>query len=183
MSIRFDEQEVRAMGRSARGVGGIDLRDGDRVAGLAAVDESRHDWTLTVTQNGYGKRTNIADYRTQSRNGKGLIDIKTAGRNGPVCTIETVGEDDEIVVMSEDGQIIRTAVDDLSVISRNTKGVKVMDVEEGDAVGAVSVVPAATARAAAEAEHDDSVDLDDADAAAEPTDDEGAGVEGDANAN
>ncbi|AUV81864.1 DNA gyrase subunit A [Salinigranum rubrum] len=147
MSIRFDEEEVRAMGRSARGVGGIDLREGDRVAGLAAVDEGRHDWTLTVTRNGYGKRTKIADYRKQSRNGKGLIDIKTEGRNGPVCTIETVGRGDHIVVMSEKGQIIRTAVDDLSVISRNTKGVTVMDVEDGDAVGAVSVVPAAVAQA------------------------------------
>jgi DNA gyrase subunit A len=152
MSIRFDETEVRAMGRSARGVGGIDLREGDRVAGLAAVDEERHDWTLTVTENGYGKRTKIADYRTQSRNGKGLIDIKTEGRNGPVCTIETVGHGDHIVVMSENGQIIRTAVDDLSVISRNTKGVTVMDVEAGDAVGAVSVIPAAVAQTAAEDE-------------------------------
>jgi DNA gyrase subunit A len=140
------------MGRSARGVGGIDLREGDRVAGLAAVDEERHDWTLTVTENGYGKRTKIADYRTQSRNGKGLIDIKTEGRNGPVCTIETVGHGDHIVVMSENGQIIRTAVDDLSVISRNTKGVTVMDVEAGDAVGAVSVIPAAVAQTAAEDE-------------------------------
>jgi DNA gyrase subunit A len=147
MSIRFDEQEVRSMGRSARGVGGIDLAEGDRVAGLAAVDEGRHDWTLTVTRNGYGKRTNIDDYRKQSRNGKGLIDIKTEGRNGPVCTIETVGHGDHIVVMSENGQIIRTAVDDLSVISRNTKGVTVMDLEESDAVGAVSVVPAAVAQA------------------------------------
>ncbi|WP_372911541.1 DNA gyrase subunit A [Salinigranum sp.] len=161
MSIRFDEQEVRAMGRSARGVGGIDLREGDRVAGLAAVDEERHDWTLTVTRNGYGKRTNIGDYRKQSRNGKGLIDIKTEGRNGPVCTIETVGHGDHIVVMSENGQIIRTAVDDLSVISRNTKGVTVMDLEESDSVGAVSVVPAAVAQASAD-EADEADDADEA---------------------
>jgi DNA gyrase subunit A len=147
MSIRFDEREVRAMGRSARGVGGIDLEDGDRVAGIAAVDEDRHDWTLTVTEHGYGKRTNIGDYRRQSRNGKGLIDIKTDDRNGPVCTIETVGRGDHVVVMTEDGQIIRTPVDDVSVIGRNTKGVRVMDVEAADAVASVAVVPAAVARA------------------------------------
>jgi DNA gyrase subunit A len=147
MSIRFDEQEVRAMGRSARGVGGIDLEAGDRVSGIAAVDEDRHDWTLTVTENGYGKRTNIADYRRQSRNGKGLIDIKTDDRNGNVCTIETVGHGDHVVVMTEGGQIIRTPVDDLSIIGRNTKGVRVMKIDADDAVGAVAVVPAAVAEA------------------------------------
>jgi DNA gyrase subunit A len=147
MSIRFDEQEVRAMGRSARGVGGIDLEAGDHVSGIAAVDEDRHDWTLTVTENGYGKRTNIADYRRQSRNGKGLIDIKTDDRNGNVCTIETVGHGDHVVVMTEGGQIIRTPVDDLSIIGRNTKGVRVMKIDADDAVGAVAVVPAAVAEA------------------------------------
>jgi DNA gyrase subunit A len=152
MSIRFDETEVRAMGRSARGVGGIKLEGEDRVAGIAAVDEERHDWTLTVTENGYGKRTNIGDYRRQSRNGKGLIDIKTDDRNGPVCTIETVGSGDHVVVMTEGGQIIRTPVDDLSVIGRNTKGVRVMDIADDDAVGSVAVVPAAVA---AEARPDD----------------------------
>ena len=167
MSIRFDEEEVRAMGRTARGVWGISLDEGDTVAGLAAVDEERHDWTLTVTQYGYGKRTNIGDYRTQSRNGKGLIDIKTDARNGPVCSIETVGAGDHIVVMTEGGQIIRTAVDDLSVIGRNTKGVTVMDVEEGDAVSSVTVVPAAVAGADANAAEDRVSDEADTDAAAE----------------
>ena len=152
MSIRFDETEVRAMGRSARGVGGIKLEGEDRVAGIAAVDEERHDWTLTVTENGYGKRTDIGDYRRQSRNGKGLIDIKTDDRNGSVCTIETVGSGDHVVVMTEGGQIIRTPVDDLSVIGRNTKGVRVMDIAADDAVGSVAVVPAAVA---AEARPDD----------------------------
>ncbi|WP_380676405.1 DNA gyrase subunit A [Salinigranum sp. GCM10025319] len=152
MSIRFDETEVRAMGRSARGVGGIKLEGEDRVAGIAAVDEERHDWTLTVTENGYGKRTAIGDYRRQSRNGKGLIDIKTDDRNGPVCRIETVGSGDHVVVMTEGGQIIRTPVDDISVIGRNTKGVRVMDIADGDAVGSVAVVPAAVA---AEARPDD----------------------------
>ncbi|MGM0590592.1 MAG: DNA gyrase subunit A [Halobacteriota archaeon] len=143
MSIRFDENEVRAMGRNARGVRGIKLEGGDSVAGLAAIDEAHHSWLLTVTKNGYGKRTDIADYRTQSRNGKGLIDIKTNERNGPSCTIEAVAPGDHLVVMSEGGQIMRTPVEDISTVGRNTMGVIVMDLDEGDYVASVDVIPAA----------------------------------------
>jgi DNA gyrase subunit A len=147
MSIRFDESEVRPMGRDARGVRGIELteRDGerDRVAGLAAVDESAHNWLLTVTVNGYGKRTDIDSYRRQSRNGKGLIDIKTNDRNGRVRSLDAVGPGDHVVVMSEQGQIIRTPVDDVSTVGRNTMGVIVMELTPGDAVASVAVVPAA----------------------------------------
>jgi DNA gyrase subunit A len=147
MSIRFDESEVRAMGRSARGVRGIELteRDGepDRVAGLAAVDEAAHSWLLTVTVNGYGKRTDIDSYRRQSRNGKGLIDIKTNARNGRVRSLDTVGPGDHVVVMSEQGQIMRAPVDDVSTVGRNTMGVIVMELDADDAVASVAVVPAA----------------------------------------
>ncbi|WP_435146189.1 DNA gyrase subunit A [Halobaculum sp. P14] len=141
MAIRFDESEVRPMGRSARGVRGIDLEGDDRVAGVAAVDPDAHDWVLTVTKNGYGKRTELAEYRTQSRNGKGLIDIKTNDRNGPACAIEAVSSGDHLFVMSEAGQIMRTRVEDLSTVGRNTMGVTVMDVEAGDKVAAVDVLP------------------------------------------
>jgi len=139
MSIRFDEDEVRPMGRSARGVRGIRLDESDHVAGVAAVDEDDHSWLFTVTKNGYGKRSDIGDYRVQSRNGKGLIDIKTEDRNGPVTAIEAVGPGDELVVMSEGGQIIRTPVDDVSVYGRNTLGVTVMDLDEADRVASVCV--------------------------------------------
>ena len=141
MSIRFDEDDVRAMGRSARGVRGIDLQDGDTVAGVAAVDTDRHSWVLTVTENGYGKRSDITDYRVQSRNGKGLIDIKTEGRNGPVCAMETVGAGDHLVVMSESGQIMRTPVEDISTVGRNTMGVTVMDLAGADRVACLDVIP------------------------------------------
>ena len=137
MAIRFDEPEVRAMGRSARGVRGIDLEDDDEVAALAAVDDDRHNWVLTVTEHGYGKRTDINQYRRQSRNGKGLIDIKTNDRNGRVCELETVASDDDLFVMSGSGQILRTPVADLSVVGRNTMGVIVMDLEAGDTVASV----------------------------------------------
>ncbi len=144
MSIRFDEDEARAMGRTARGVHGIKLDDGDHVAGVAAADEGKHSWLLTVTENGYGKRTDIDQYRVQSRNGKGLIDIKTNTRNGPVCAIESVCPDDNLVVMSEGGQIMRIRVDDISTYGRNTMGVTVMDLDSGDHVAAVDVIPAVT---------------------------------------
>ncbi|WP_247001498.1 DNA gyrase subunit A [Halosolutus gelatinilyticus] len=148
MTIRFDEEEVRAMGRNARGVNGIKLEDGDAVAGLVATDEDDERALLTVTRNGYGKRTLLSAYRTQSRYGKGLIDIKTDGRNGPVTAVKAVTADDHLVLMSERGQIVRTRVDEISMVGRNTMGVTVMDVEAGDAVASVDVVPAAPADAA-----------------------------------
>ncbi|ELY43637.1 DNA gyrase subunit A [Natronorubrum bangense] len=144
MTIRFDESEVRSMGRNARGVNGIKLEDGDAVAGLVATDEDDERALLTVTQNGYGKRTRLSAYRTQSRYGKGLIDIKTGDRNGPVTAVKAVADDDELVMMSERGQIVRTRVDDISTVGRNTMGVIVMDVEAGDAVASVDEIPAVT---------------------------------------
>ena len=111
----------------------------DGVTALAGIDPDRHQWVLTVTENGYGKRTDIDKYRRQSRNGKGLIDIKTNERNGRVCEMETVGPDDHLFVMSGDGQILRTPVEDLSTVGRNTMGVIVMDLDPGDSVASVDV--------------------------------------------
>ncbi|MFC4438036.1 MULTISPECIES: DNA gyrase subunit A [Natrialbaceae] len=144
MTIRFDEAEVRTMGRNARGVNGIKLSDDDAVAGLVATDEGDEQALLTVTRNGYGKRTPLSEYRTQSRYGKGLIDIKTDGRNGPVTAVKAVDADDHLVLMSERGQIVRTRADEVSSVGRNTMGVIVMDVEDGDAVASVDVLPAAS---------------------------------------
>ncbi|ELY83820.1 DNA gyrase subunit A [Natrinema gari] len=152
MTIRFDEAEVRAMGRNARGVNGIKLQEGDAVAGLVATDEDDEQALLTVTENGYGKRTLLSAYRTQSRYGKGLIDIKTGERNGPVTAVKAVDDDDQLVVMSERGQIVRTRVDEISTVGRNTMGVIVMEVEDDDAVAAVDDIPAsATADDASDA--------------------------------
>jgi len=141
MTIRFAETEAREMGRTARGVHGIELRDCDAVAGLVATDDDDERSLLTVTRNGYGKRTKLAEYRPQSRYGQGLIDIKTDERNGPVATVKAVSEGDHIVVMSEAGQIMRCPVDDISTVGRNTLGVVVMSVEDGDRVASVTVVP------------------------------------------
>jgi DNA gyrase subunit A len=141
MTIRFDETEAREMGRSARGVNGIKLQDGDHVAGLVATDEADERSLLTVTENGYGKRTKLSEYRVQSRYGKGLIDIKTGERNGRVTTVKAVEDADHIVVMSANGQIMRCPVENISTVGRNTMGVKVMTVEDGDGVASVTVIP------------------------------------------
>ncbi len=143
MAIRFDESEARAMGRTARGVIGIDLREGDAVAGVAAIDDDYHNWVLTVTENGYGKRSDLDEYRLQSRNGKGLIDIKTGDRNGEAVAIEAVTYGDHLVAMSGDGQIMRTRVEEISTVRRNTKGVIVMNLEADDEVASVDIVPEA----------------------------------------
>ncbi|RQG91424.1 DNA gyrase subunit A [Natrarchaeobius halalkaliphilus] len=157
MTIRFDEDEVRSMGRNARGVNGIDLQEGDAVAGLVATGGNGHDdrALLTVTQNGYGKRTLLSEYRTQSRYGKGLIDIKTGDRNGSVTAAKAVSADDQLVMMSERGQIIRTRVDEISTVGRNTMGVIVMEVDADDAVASVDVIPAESLESGAENESTD----------------------------
>jgi DNA gyrase subunit A len=154
MTIRFDEQEVRTMGRNARGVRGIDLEGDDEVAGLVATDHEDEKSLLTVTENGYGKRTRLSNYRQQGRYGKGLIDIKTNERNGRVTSVKAVADDDDLVVMSDRGQIMVTHASDVSLVGRNTMGVTIMDVEDGDRVASVDVLPAATGAA-------DAVDADD----------------------
>jgi DNA gyrase subunit A len=141
MTIRFDESEVRQMGRTARGVRGIDLEDGDVVAGLVATEDGDDRSLLTVTENGFGKRTPLSEYRTQSRYGKGLIDIKTGDRNGPVTAVKAVAEPDHLVVMSTTGQIMRCPVTEISAVGRNTMGVTIMDVDADDAVASVDVIP------------------------------------------
>ncbi|MFC7072442.1 DNA gyrase subunit A [Halovenus rubra] len=141
MTIRFDESEVREMGRNARGVRGIDLEGNDRVAGMVATDDDDARSFLTVTRNGYGKRTLLSEYRRQSRYGKGLVDIKTNDRNGLVATVKAVETDDDIVVMSESGQIMRCPVSEISTQGRNTMGVTVMTTDKDDQVSTVTVAP------------------------------------------
>ena len=141
MTIRFAESDARPMGRSARGVNGIKLQGDDSVAGLVAATPTDERDLLTVTRNGYGKRTPLSKYRKQSRYGKGLIDIKTDERNGEVCSINAVSPEQGLVIMSESGQIMRTAVEEVSTVGRNTKGVVVMRLDD-DRVAGVDVVDA-----------------------------------------
>ncbi|WP_424004038.1 DNA gyrase subunit A [Haloarcula salina] len=142
MTIRFDENEVREMGRTARGVRAIDLQGDDKVAAMVATVDADERSLLTVTEHGFGKRTLLDEYRRQSRYGKGLIDIKTDERNGRVSTAKAVTDDDHLVIMSERGQIMRIRAGDVSQVGRNTKGVTIMELADGDRVASVTVVPA-----------------------------------------
>ena len=142
MTIRFDESEARSMGRTARGVNGIKLQGDDEVAGLVATGDEDERALLTVTRMGFGKRTPLSEYRRQSRYGKGLIDIKTSERNGHVVSVNAVTADDGLVIMSESGQIMRTHVDEVSTQGRNTMGVVVMRLDDGDWVASVDTIPA-----------------------------------------
>ncbi|MFW6279497.1 MAG: DNA gyrase subunit A [Planctomycetota bacterium] len=134
-AIRFDEEDVRPMGRTAAGVRGIKLADDDELVDMTLAEE---DGTLlTVTEGGYGKRSEFDEYSTQRRGGMGLIDIKTGSRNGPVVACQSVLEEDEIMVLTEKGQMVRMPISSISCIGRNTRGVKVVTLDEDDAVNAV----------------------------------------------
>ncbi|MBL8735078.1 MAG: DNA gyrase subunit A [Planctomycetes bacterium] len=139
MSIRFEEADARAMGRSAVGVWGIRLEDGDAVCDMVVTDGTGT--LLTVCENGYGKRTPVEEYRLQSRGGKGIIDIKTSDRNGKVVNVLAVGDDDEVMLITKDGQIVRTKVDGISVVGRNTQGVRCIALNDGDRLVGVARIP------------------------------------------
>jgi DNA gyrase subunit A len=130
MAIHFSEEDVRPMGRSAYGVKGIELEKGDQVVALEVVAEGGT--VLTVTEHGYGKRTPLDEYRRQSRGGKGLINIKTTGRNGRVVGVKFLRGDEGVMLITEKGMIIRLNTADISTIGRNTQGVRLIQLEEGD---------------------------------------------------
>jgi len=139
MSIRFHESDARVMGRSAAGVKGIELRDDDSVVGLVRCQADAD--LLTVTENGYGKRTPLEEYlvhsedgsmRPQSRGGKGRIDIRTTDRNGQVVSVRCVKSGESLMFISKEGLIVRVAADDISRIGRNTQGVRIVNLRDGD---------------------------------------------------
>ena len=142
MAIRFKESDVRTMGRNARGVRGIHLKKGDEVIGMAVADSAAT--LLTVCEHGYGKRTAFGEYRAQSRGGKGLINIKSTERNGKVVAMMTVRDGDELMLITQRGQIMRIGVDKKSIrpIGRNTQGVRIIRLGEDDKLVAVARVAA-----------------------------------------
>ena len=132
LSIRFSETDVREIGRTGKGVIGIRLDEGNEVVGMEIV---RDDSTiLTVTENGYGKRSTLEDYRSQGRGGKGIITIKIMEKNGRVIGMAQVSAEDEIILITSNGKVIRIRAKDISVQGRNTQGVRLFDIEEGDNV-------------------------------------------------
>jgi len=150
-AIRFDEDDVRSMGRPAYGVRGMDLSKGDYIVGMAVTpkeqkkgkngDPDQSNLVLSVTEQGYGKRTDVDEYRLQSRGGKGVINVKTTARNGKVVSIMLVNEKSEVMVISQFGKIIRIDTKNIREVGRSTQGVRLLHLEEGDRLAAASVIP------------------------------------------
>ncbi|HVU50677.1 MAG TPA: DNA gyrase subunit A [Polyangia bacterium] len=137
-AIRFQEEKVRPMGRTARGVRGIRLREGDdQVVGMAVLPREEPATLLTVCERGYGKRTPTSDYPTKNRGGKGVITIKTTERNGKVVNLRLVTNDDDLMLITDGGKLIRMPVDGIPTIGRNTQGVRLIRLEEAEKVVAM----------------------------------------------
>ncbi len=137
-AIRFNEEEVREMGRQARGVKGIKLSDDDRVVSMETVEDDAT--VLTVTERGYGKRTDFSEYRSQGRGGSGIINIKITEKNGPVVGIVKVRDPDELMISTSVGKIIRIEMSGVAVIGRNTQGVKLMDIEKDEKITGIAPI-------------------------------------------
>jgi len=138
IAIRFNEEDVRDMGRTARGVRGIRLAKGDGVVSAEVAEERTT--LLTVTERGLGKRTKIEDYRVQGRGGKGVISIKVIERGGKAVGLIQVRDEDEIIMITNSGKIIRTTANSILLHGRNTQGVKIMDVDAEDKIVSISKV-------------------------------------------
>ena len=135
-SIRFHETQVRPMGRTATGVRGIRLQDDDEVVGMEILSPGAT--ILTVTENGYGKRTPLEDYRLQNRGGQGIITIRTSERNGDVVGVAQVVDDDEVMLITDGGKVLRCRVSGISTMGRATQGVRLMDLEAREKIVSVA---------------------------------------------
>jgi DNA gyrase subunit A len=140
MAIRFDEKQVRSMGRASRGVRGTRLRQGDVVVGMVIAEEKAS--LFTVCENGYGKRTGLDSYRSQSRGGVGLKNIKTSTRNGKVVALKSVRTGDDLMMITAQGMIIRTGLDKIRSIGRNTQGVRLIKLNADDKLVAAEKIAA-----------------------------------------
>jgi DNA gyrase subunit A len=138
MAIRFPETDVRPMGRTAYGVRGISLREGDDVVAMEVVQPDGAGTVMTVSENGYGKRTALDEYRVQSRGGVGIISIQTTDRNGRVVGIAYVRGEDELMLITQQGKVLRMPTSGIRAIGRATQGVRLIEIESEDRV--VSVV-------------------------------------------
>jgi DNA gyrase subunit A len=139
MASRFNEDEVRAMGRAARGVRAMDLEEGDYLVGVEVVDKDG--LILSISENGFGKRTPLQDYRLTARGRKGVINMKTTPRVGKVVGILSVKEDSDLMIITKQGQIIRIDSGEIRQAGRSTQGVRLVNVEAGDQVAAASLIP------------------------------------------
>ena len=148
--IRFKEEDVRPMGRTAHGVRGISLDEGNYVIGMETITPDSTASILTVTEGGYGKRTLVSEYRLQGRAGRGIISVKVTDKNGPAVSFHQVRDSDEIMVMTAEGKILRTKVDDVREIGRNAQGVRLIDMEETNRVVGVAKLAESSVETAGE---------------------------------
>ncbi len=140
-SIRFEDDDVRPMGRAARGVQGMRLDDNDEVVGMEVISPTQvGTQILTVTEKGYGKRTAMDEYRVQGRGGSGIMTMRITEKNGKVVAVRQVVDSDEIIIASNQGKVIRTRVSEISEVGRVAQGVRLISLEEGEAVGAVAKI-------------------------------------------
>ncbi|MCX3068466.1 MAG: DNA gyrase subunit A [Cetobacterium sp.] len=138
-SIRFSKDDVRPTGRDTSGVKGISLRAKDKVISALLIDDAANETILTITENGYGKRTRVDEYPLQSRSGKGVINIRCSDKNGEVVAVKPVKDEEELMVITSSGIVIRTSVNQISIIGRATQGVKIMRVNESESEKVVSI--------------------------------------------
>ena len=141
MACRFNETDVRSMGRTAGGVRGVTLEKGDRVIGMIAPKRGGTT-VLVVSEEGYGKRSDVADYRLTRRGGKGVITMKATEKTGKVIAIKEVVDNDDLIIVTKEGLVIRQHMSDIRVMGRNTQGVRVVRLNDADRVAAVANVPA-----------------------------------------
>ena len=134
LSIRFKEEEVRPVGRTSMGVKGITLAKEDYVVGMEPIASEKDNYILAITENGFGKRTEVEEYRAQSRAGKGILTYKTTEKTGHIIGVKVVTDNDDVMIVTSTGIIIRINVSDISVLGRNTQGVTLMRTSEGGRV-------------------------------------------------
>lgn len=135
MSIRFPEENVRSMGRTAVGVKGIDLKTDDAVVGMDIMEPNKD--ILVVTSNGFGKRTSEKEYRSQSRGGKGIKTINTTKKNGFMVSLKVVSNEEDLMIITSSGTLIRMRIQSISTMGRSTQGVKLINTREDDFVASV----------------------------------------------
>ena len=143
LSIRFTEEEVRAVGRTSMGVKGIELGKEDKVIGMEPIKPvaGENGYVLAITENGFGKRSEIEDYRCQKRAGKGVLTYKITSKTGNIVGVKIVGEDEDVMMITDTGIIIRINVKDISILGRNTQGVTLMRTSDGGKVINIAKVP------------------------------------------
>ena len=141
-AIRCNESTVRPIGRVGAGVRGISIEDGDEVVGMICIEPNSSQDVLVLSENGYGKRTDLDEYRITNRGGKGVKTINITEKTGKLISIQAVTDENDLMIINRSGLTIRTAVDQIRVAGRATQGVRIINLREGDAIASVIAVPA-----------------------------------------